>query len=193
MRLFISYAHVDKWQVTMLVQILRDGGHDPWFDTHLVAGQDWKEQLAEAIQSCEAFVYALTPESVASEWCQWEFAKAAELGKSIIPVLLQRNTELPTAIASHQYVDFTAGATPEAVARLMGGLTHVAITIPAADVLILPGDPEGKPASVDESVNPHVFLSYSRENLEIMHKVRESLRENGIVVVCVQGVNRRSS
>jgi len=54
MRLFISYARVNYYQVSQLVEILRDGGYDPWFDHKLFPGQDWKAELFRAIQTCLA-------------------------------------------------------------------------------------------------------------------------------------------
>ena len=111
MRLFVSYARVDKEQVEEIVAILRDGGHQPWFDRGLLPGRDWQAELAGEIAACDAFVYALSPESVASTWCLWEFAEAAALGKPVVPVLL-RETELPPGLEELHYADFTAGATP---------------------------------------------------------------------------------
>lgn len=139
MRLFICYAHVDKATVKdWIVDRLRAGGHDVWFDDQLVAGQDWAQQLSEQIQRCDAFVYAMSPESVTDEWCQWEFAHAIDLGKPIIPVLLQTNTRLPDNLQRIRYVDFSDGPTGDAVARLMGGLQNLSpLVIPA-----LPTDPQ---------------------------------------------------
>jgi hypothetical protein len=150
MRLFISYAHVDKplikdWIVDKLVA----GGHHPWFDERLVAGQSWKQQLSERIERCDAFVYCMTPESITSDWCQWELAYAVELGKSIVPVLLQAETQLPEQLAKLQYVDFSDGPTGDAVARLMGGLQNLtAEQIPPA-----PDDPKGPPAQMAKQEN----------------------------------------
>ncbi|MBZ0284132.1 MAG: toll/interleukin-1 receptor domain-containing protein, partial [Anaerolineae bacterium] len=129
MRLFISYAHVDKFQVSQLVDVLREADYDPWFDHKLMPGHDWKAELYKAIERCDAFLYALTPESVQSEWCQWEFGQAVHLGKPVIPVLMQSKTDLPPAIAHLQYVDFTEGPTPKSVARLLGGLRLVTAVI----------------------------------------------------------------
>ncbi len=153
-RIFISYAKVDIYLVKQLVGILYAASHDPWFDHQLIPGQDWKMQLVSAIDRCGAFVYALTPESVASEWCRWEFAKAVELGKTVIPVLFQTNTQLPEAVQRFQYVDFTQGPTPEATARLLAGLarrTTVPPFIPTA-----PENPQGFPSRLpDEAITPY--------------------------------------
>lgn len=157
-RIFISYAKVDIYLVKQLVGILYAASHEPWFDHQLIPGQDWKLQLVSAIDRCGAFVYALTPESVASEWCRWEFAKAVELGKTVIPVLFQTNTQLPEAVQRFQYVDFTQGPTPEATARLLAGLSRRAIVppfIPAA-----PENPQGFPSRLpDEAITPYRVMT----------------------------------
>lgn len=146
MRLFISYAHIDRQKVSELVDVLREAAYDPWFDHRLMPGQNWKSELLNAIRICETFVYALTPDSARSEWCQWEFAQAVKMGKPVIPVLLQAHTPLPEAISQYQYADFTEGATPRAVARLMGGLRIMAVVVPPNIVPPAPIDPAGYPA-----------------------------------------------
>lgn len=147
MRLFISYAHVDKaivkdWVVSKLVA----GGHDVWFDDRLVAGQDWKQQLNDEIKRSDALVYCMTPESVDSEWCQWELKRAVDLGKAVIPVLMQARTQLPDQLKKLQYVDFSNGPTGDAVAKLMGGLQNLS----PAQIPPAPADPKGKPAQAIE-------------------------------------------
>ena len=147
MRLFISYAHVDKpivqdWIVSKLVA----GGHDVWFDARLIDGQGWKQQLSDAIERSDALVYCITPESIDSEWCQWELAKAVELEKPAIPVLMQARTNIPETLSELQYVDFSDGPTGDAVARLMGGLQQLA----PAQIPPAPADPKGKPAQAIE-------------------------------------------
>jgi tetratricopeptide (TPR) repeat protein len=144
MQLFLSYAHADRRQVDRLVDLLRSGGHDPWFDHELMPGQDWQSELHEAISVCDAFVYVMTPKAIASEWCQWEYQQAVKLGKPIVPIMLQQ-TELPESLSRYQYADLTNGITASAVARLMGGLTDIAITIPQSDIPDAPQSPSGAP------------------------------------------------
>lgn len=126
MRLFVSYAHVDgailqEWLITPL----RSSGHEVWLDEQLRAGQNWREQLHQAIAQSDALIYAVSPESIASEICQWEVQEARHLGKPIIPVLIQAGTPLPAWLAKLQYVDFSQGATRQAIARLLGSLNQV--------------------------------------------------------------------
>lgn len=150
MRLFISYARVDKPLVEQIIEIFREGGHDPWFDHRLLPGQEWKQVLLRQIRECDVFAYMLSPEAVESEWCQWEFAEAVKLDKPIIPVLLQKNTPIPVALSRYQYADFSDGITPKATARLMGGLGAIVVTIPLEDMPQAPLDPLGLPAQASQ-------------------------------------------
>lgn len=149
MRLFISYAHTDKWQVKQLVDILSQAGHQPWFDNQLMPGQDWKQALADAIKNCEALVYAMTPESVTSEWCTWEVKQAVEQNKPIIPILVQPKTQVPDYLQRYQYADFSEGPTVGNVAKLMGGLSAIAINLKQEELPNVPENPEGKPARAE--------------------------------------------
>ena len=88
----------------------------------------------------------MTPESVASDWCQWELVRAVELGKPVIPVLMQARTQLPDALKKLQYVNFSDGATGDAVAQLMGGLQKLT----PAQIPPAPAEPKGKPAQAIE-------------------------------------------
>ncbi len=150
--LFMSYAHVDKHTLVVpLVETLRDGGYDPWFDHSLIPGKPWKKQLLEAIERCDAFVYAMTPESLASEWCLWELKQAVDLGKPIIPIRLQSNTILPDWLSQLQWVDFTEGSTLQAVAKLLHGL-RIATSVTPETLPATPEDPTGQPASANSQI-----------------------------------------
>jgi hypothetical protein len=177
-KLFISYAHTDKWQVKQLVDILKQGNYDAWFDHRLVVGGDWQAQLLDAIKTCDAFVYALSPESVESEWCRWEFAEAVKLGKPVIPVLIQGKTNIPPSITSRQYADFTEGPSVEGTARLIAGI-HNAITIPPAEVSA-PTKPTGKPAQIIR--NGSVFISYSTKDDSYAYALEDHLKQQGFDV-----------
>jgi DNA segregation ATPase FtsK/SpoIIIE-like protein len=192
MRLFISYARIDITQVKPLVEILRTGGHDPWFDRELLVGDDWKAQLQKALEASDGFVYALTPDSVASEWCQWEFAEAVRLGKPVIPVLIREETVLPPSIAARQYADFSDGVTGQAVARLLGGLAALAQKIPKKEVHA-PASPSGSPASVDELYDRAVEVAKEQDGISIallqrMIKIGRTRAKKLVEMMASQGV-----
>ena len=56
MKIFISYARVNRALVEILVEVLREATHDPWFDYHLQAGQSWQDQLLAKIKAADLFL-----------------------------------------------------------------------------------------------------------------------------------------
>lgn len=149
MKLFISYARGDSAVVHDLAAKLRLGGHEPWFDHALHAGDDWQAELLAQIKACDVLVYVLTDASVRSEWCVWEYAQAVEMGRRVLPVLLQKGLTIPEFIDHLHYADFTAGVTADAVAYLLGSLNKLAQKIPKKRAPEVPEQPRGAPASAD--------------------------------------------
>lgn len=137
MRIFISYAHIDTYLVRdYLVDFLTKAFYEPWFDHNLVPGMDWQEQLLDSIRKCNCFIYALTPESVKSASCRWEYEQATLLKKPVLPVLLRdmRDEDIPETIRKIQYVKFTDGPTKDALALLSRGLRNVENNLPRGEV-----------------------------------------------------------
>lgn len=120
MKLFISYARVDKSFCIQIVNTL--DVHETWFDQRLYAGQHWWKEILRRLDWCEGFVYLLSPESVASEYCRREFELALGLGRHIFPVLIQEGTEIPPPLRDIQYADMTKGLTGEAVKTLLNAI-----------------------------------------------------------------------
>jgi hypothetical protein len=149
-QLFISYAHESIAKVRPTVEVLTAGGDTTWFDEQLLPGQDWKQALGDAIARCDAFVYAITSEAVASEWCDWELATAVRLKKAVIPVLLEPDISVPDSLKGLQYADFSQGMTPIEVAKLTRALA-VMQKIPVSESPSLPADPKGIPSRAWES------------------------------------------
>jgi hypothetical protein len=122
MRLFLSYAHEDKQTVRQLSDLLQDGGHNPWFDHWLLIGKQWKQELEKELRECDAFVYAISQHSLASEWCRWELEQAIKLRKPVIPIVLEKGLALPPSLLDYQYIDLSEEPSPQTIARLMRGL-----------------------------------------------------------------------
>lgn len=165
MDLFISYAHADRRRVEQdVVNLLRNGGHNPWYDLNLTVGQDWQAELFQTIAEADAVIYVLSPTSVRSEWCEWEVQSAMKLGKAVIPIMLKK-TVTPDFLATVQYVDFVRGADATSTARLLSGLRsledaqqsgkqldEINVTIAHQSTIgfqgTVPDKPEGLPAQV---------------------------------------------
>lgn len=120
MRLFVSYARVDKPYCIQIVDTLEI--HETWYDQRLYAGQDWWKEILRRLDWCDGFIYLLSPESVESEYCRREFELAQSLGRHIFPVLVHPETEIPADLKNVQYADLSKGLTVQAVKTLLNAI-----------------------------------------------------------------------
>ena len=91
--LFISHSSKDNDQAIRVRDWLKqEGWRDVFLDLDpsqgLVPGQRWQEELKRAGENCVAVMVLISPDWVASRWCQIEFLLADQLGKRIFPVLI---------------------------------------------------------------------------------------------------------
>ncbi len=85
---FICYARADRAIAERLQERLRERDVDAWRDVgEIVAGEPWRARIDAAIESCNAFVFVVTPASVASTECNRELAHAVVLSKLVMTVL----------------------------------------------------------------------------------------------------------
>jgi formylglycine-generating enzyme required for sulfatase activity len=120
MRIFVSYARVDKPYCLQILSTLEV--HEIWYDQRLYAGQHWWKEILRRLDWCEGFIYLLSPDSVASEYCRKEFSIATNLGKNIFPVLIHDQTPIPPELRDVQYADLSKGLTPDAVKTLLNAI-----------------------------------------------------------------------
>jgi cellulose biosynthesis protein BcsQ len=119
---FITYSSVDGKDFALkLADHLAAGppAIDVWIDQrNLLPGEDWDEQIAQAIKTCKGMLFVMSQDSVrADSVCKDEWIMALRYKKPVIPLLLDRDAELPFRLASREYVDCT-GPFDLAVARL---------------------------------------------------------------------------
>ncbi|MFC1960544.1 SUMF1/EgtB/PvdO family nonheme iron enzyme [Chloroflexota bacterium] len=122
MRLFVSYARIDKPYCVQIVDTL--DVHDTWYDQRLYAGQDWWSVILRRLDWCQGLIYLLSPDSWSSAYCRKEFELAQSLGRFIFPVLIHDDTDLDDVLAL-PHVDFSRGLTPNNVRDLLNSI-HVA-------------------------------------------------------------------
>lgn len=128
MRIFLSYPRKDTAKARQLQDALVAGGHVVWRDDQLITGRPWRSQLETQIQQADAIALALTPNWVASPYCNWEFITAVENGKQVIPVLLEK-ASLPDRIRQYQYADLSGGFDHAAVQKMLNDLHQLAVTV----------------------------------------------------------------
>jgi len=110
-KIFLSYGRdVYVNEVKALLHALRMRGHEVWFDDEqLGSGNDWEQRIEAGLAWCDRVVLTMTPHSVRRPdgYCLNEIAKALELRKQIIPLLLAEVPQgAPTSICRIQYLDW---------------------------------------------------------------------------------------
>ena len=119
---FISYSAVDAKDFAIkLADELASGPPSipVWLDKRaLRPGEDWDEQVVEAIKNCKGMIFVMSPDSVRPDSvCKNEWVRALKYKKPVIPLLLDRDAELPFRLGSREYINFV-GSFDAATARL---------------------------------------------------------------------------
>ncbi len=179
MRVFISYARDNIPQASALAADLSALGHEAWFDRELAGGQAWWDQILIRIRECDAFVFALSPESLESPACDREWRYGSRLGKNILPALISGEISddlLPPLLAAIQYVDYRQ-QDKQAVLRLTKALTALPAPRPLPDPLPLPPEvPTSYLGSLREQIQTAANLSFP-EQTAILVTLKQGLRE----------------
>jgi WD40 repeat protein len=89
-----------------LKEALEERGRNIWIDADdIPPGAAWRRELGTGIEAAGAFVFVISPDSIASSECAEELRRATELGKRLVPVLYRNATGVPPVLASIQYID----------------------------------------------------------------------------------------
>lgn len=127
MRVFISYSHKDKGFVSILSRALRRYSIDVRLDEHHVEiGEYLSQKVALEIYDADFVIIVLSPDSIASQWVNYELALVLQReGKDkrtrLLPLLI-RTVVLPTILADRLIADFR---TPESMHKNFQRLLRV--------------------------------------------------------------------
>jgi len=185
MRLFISYARVDKPYCVQIAETLDI--HSTWFDQRLYAGQHWWREILRRLDWCEGFIYLLSADSIGSEYCQKEFKIAQSTGKHIFPVLIRDGIELPAELRELQYVDFTQGLTPEAVKAMLNsihlaerGMVTSRINLPHAVTVEAPSVPGDAAAVIGKAAEAMELAKFDEAVFMLKQAIERGLKSRFI-------------
>ena len=110
--IFLSYSRLDREYVEWLHEGLVRRGKDVYVDWEDIPpwSPDYEAELEAAILASNAFVFVLSPDSVASPNCRHEVDVAAASGKWIRPVVWRsvENESVSPALRRPQWLDLSA-------------------------------------------------------------------------------------
>lgn len=150
MKLFISYAQIDLPRVQELAQLLNEAGHEAWFEREALPPQRWEKILKEQVEGSDAFIYAVSKESLKYEWSKREFRIAKKAKMPIFAVLVNINGQKDLAssdVKPYPLTDASAGVSAESVAGLLSGLAVIADKVSAK--------PQPTPVEIEEGQDSH--------------------------------------
>ncbi len=104
---FISYSRTDREFVRTLHQALSEQNQSIWVDWEdIPPTADWLNEIYSAIEGADAFLFVLSPDSVASEVCGKEVEHAVKHQKRLIPIVRREvdSRGVHPALASHNWL-----------------------------------------------------------------------------------------
>ena len=107
---FISYSRRDGGFVQQLAAHLEANGKSVWIDTQGIEdGEVFPEVIRHAIEQSDSFVFVISPDSIASRYCEIEAEYATELQKRVVPLLCVPvdDNSVPEPIRVRSWIPFT--------------------------------------------------------------------------------------
>ena len=117
-KVFVSYSRADTEFAKRLTAELKKSDLDYWIDWEgIPATVDWWKEIEKGIEESDAFIFLISPDSVASPICNQEIEHAVKNGKRLIPLVVRdipKETKLEKLghinyIFFRQQDDFDAG------------------------------------------------------------------------------------
>ncbi len=87
--IFVSYAHKDSDLVFREIEKFHDAGYHVWYDQGLTAGQEWDEEIEDALMDSSLLVVFISENSMASNNVVDEIKLALEEKIDIVPIYLE--------------------------------------------------------------------------------------------------------
>ena len=108
-RIFISYAHRDGAELAIRLQGDLEGcGLEVWLDRkRLFGGDGWSKEIEIAIDRCCITLALLSAGSYQSDICRAEQERSRARHKLIVPLLVQRDCDVPLTLQTKLYIDFS--------------------------------------------------------------------------------------
>ena len=128
-QVFLSYSEKDRDLKEKIRRTLMRESLTVWTNkTDIKTGFAFSEEINKGIEGADNFIYLMSSDSLASEYCQQELKHAHSNNKRIIPLLIEKvKSELiPVELKGLQFIDFTKAEDKEqyqiAINKLLGEL-----------------------------------------------------------------------
>lgn len=106
---FVSYSRSDIAFARLLHEALQEHNFDTWIDWQdIPPSVDWLEEVYQAIEEADTFLFIISKNSLDSEICSLEIAHAAKNNKRMIPVVIDniKADQVPKPLRDLNWVFF---------------------------------------------------------------------------------------
>ena len=107
---FISYSRKDKAFVQVLHQALAKSKYEAWIDWQdIPPTADWWAEIEAGIEAADAFIFVISPDSIASQVCHREVDHAVANHKRLTPIVRRDGFEKEQrhpALSKHHWLYF---------------------------------------------------------------------------------------
>jgi len=109
---FLSYSPADASEFALRLADAVSAGPPPypvWVDQRdLRPGEDWDDQVVEALRSCQGVLFVMTEAGVEPDSpCKREWVQALKYKKPVIPLRLHPAAELPYRLGPREFIDMS--------------------------------------------------------------------------------------
>ncbi len=151
--IFLSYANEDRDDAARLAAHLESVGWRVWWDRRIPAGRTWRAVLETALAEMRCMIVLWSKHSVESPWVAEEAEEARRLGKTLVPVLIER-VEPPIGFRAIQAADLSHWG---------GSADDPTVQMLITDLKSLLGAPREQPLERRELVSPRPQDSWITE------------------------------
>lgn len=95
--IFVSYAHADAHLVFPEIKRLHDEGLNVWYDQGIAPGNEWTEEIGNALEGCSLFIVFISKNSANSVNVRNEINFALQENKPFFSIYLEE-TDLPSGL-----------------------------------------------------------------------------------------------
>jgi hypothetical protein len=106
---FISYSRKDKDFVSHLYKALQEHNRAIWVDWEdIPPAAPWRKEIYDGIEAADAFIFVISPDSVASSYCCEEITYAVKHNKRLIPIVHRKvaSTDVVESLRSLNWIYF---------------------------------------------------------------------------------------
>ena len=100
---FLSYSREDAARIEPLAAALEREGHKVWWDRRISAGQQFSDEIEQALASADIVIVCWTANSIRSAWVRDEAGAGRDSGR-LLPIRLD-NSEPPLGFRQYQTIN----------------------------------------------------------------------------------------